>query len=92
VPAAAAKVLESAQKRMKEIGLGGVLEVGGPNQPLLNVPVSEGTVGVAVVGGVNPVAAAHEAGVDTRSMALHSLADFDELVDFEQISRWIDGL
>ncbi len=85
IPAAAGKVLSDVYERLERIGLGGVLAVGKPNQPLLNVPVNEGMIGLAVLGGINPVAAAHEMGITTLNVALHSLVGFNELFDFEEL-------
>lgn len=68
-------------QRLEEIGLGGVLLVGKPNQPLLDIPVGYGRVGVIVAGGLNPLAAVEEAGITTRNQALHTLCDFSLLHD-----------
>jgi hypothetical protein len=85
IPANAGRSFESVYKRIERIGLAGVITTGKPNQPLFNVPVDEGTIGIAVVGGLNPVAAAHEAGCATTNTALHSLVDFSELHDFREL-------
>lgn len=85
VPVVAAGGLEVMHAKLERLGLGGILAVGKPNQPLLNVPVNEGMIGVAVVGGLNPIAAAHETGIKTESAALHSLADYSHLENFEKL-------
>ncbi|MBN1437093.1 MAG: DUF128 domain-containing protein [Sedimentisphaerales bacterium] len=70
-------------KRLEQIGLGCVLMIGRPNQPLLDIPVSHGRVGVIVAGGLNPLAAAEEIGIQTRNRALHTLVDFSQLRDMQ---------
>ena len=52
-------VLELAQRKM-DGGLGAVYLVGWPGRPLLEIPVSEGRLGVVVIGGLNPVAILEE--------------------------------
>lgn len=92
VPAAVGRALETIAGKLRDVGLGGVLAVGKPNQPLLNVPVNEGMIGVVVVGGINPIAAAHEIGIRTENIALHSLVDYGELYDFENLRSEIRRL
>lgn len=92
VPAVVGKVLETTHEKMRKVGLGGVLAIGKPNQPLLNVPVNEGMIGLAVIGGINPVAAAHEVGIHTENIALHSLIDYGELYDFEKLRMEIERM
>lgn len=72
---------ERISDKLEQIGLGCVLMIGRPNQPLLDIPVSHGRVGVILAGGLNPIAAAEEIGVETRNQALHTLVDFSELRD-----------
>ena len=79
IPMNAGRSLDAIMKKLEALDLGGILSVGRPNRPLLNVPVDEGAIGLALVGGLNPVAAAHEAGAATTNTALHSLVDFREL-------------
>ena len=61
------------------IGFSGILDLGPPNVPLLGVPVSPQYVGVAMVGGTNPVAAIREAGRPVTTRALKGLIDIREL-------------
>lgn len=89
IPANAVRTVEAAHKKIEKLGMGGILTMGRPNQPLLNLPVNEGAVGIALVGGLNPVAAAHEAGIRTENTALHSFVDFHELDTFENLRKSI---
>jgi global nitrogen regulator NrpRII len=63
----------------------GILEVGMPNLPLLGVPVSPQYVGIAAVGGTNPMAAIREGGrwVNTQAMkGMMDISDMEEIRDF----------
>jgi repressor of nif and glnA expression len=66
----------------ERVGIGGVLAVGRPNQPLLGIPVAQGRAGLIVCGGLNPVAAVVEAGIATTSTAMKTLCDFASFVDY----------
>ena len=57
----------------------GVLEVGMPNVPLLGVPVSPQFVGIAAVGGTNPMAAIRESGRWVQTQAMKGLMDIRQM-------------
>jgi len=75
----------------ERIGIGGLLAVGSPNQPLLDIPVSRGRVGLVVPGGLNPVAAVVEAGIQARSTAMSTLCEFSNLIEYTQAKRAAGG-
>ena len=83
VPSVAVEDIRRLERVMKGLGLGAVLAIGKPNQPLFGVPVSEGYSGLVIIGGLNPVAAAHEAGVPISIRSLGGLQEFESLQDFE---------
>jgi global nitrogen regulator NrpRII len=63
----------------------GILEVGMPNVPLLGVPVNPQFMGIAAVGGTNPMAAIREGGrwVQTQAMkGLMEISEMQEIRDF----------
>jgi len=65
--------------------LTGILEVGMPNLPLLGVPVSPQFVGIAAVGGTNPMASLKESGrwVQTQAMkGLMEISKMEEIRDY----------
>ncbi|NWF76693.1 MAG: DUF128 domain-containing protein [Nitrospirae bacterium] len=72
---------------MKEKGIGGILMIGNPNQPLLEMPVGLDKAGMIIVGGLNPIAALEEAGIQTISKAMSTLYKFSELVKFKDLLR-----
>jgi repressor of nif and glnA expression len=79
IPAAALHRAVGLIKRLKVVGFGGVLEVGAPGKPLLDIPVSPGRVGLIVAAGLNPVAAVEETGIPTENRAMASLYEFGNL-------------
>ena len=79
IPIAAIDRAHNLIRQLNKINLGGVLMIGKPNQPLLDIPVSVGHIGLIVAGGLNPLAALEEDGISTENQALHTLADFSHL-------------
>lgn len=66
-------------------GIGGVIAVGNPSSPLLEVGVPPGRCGLVIAAGLNPVAAVEEAGVPTTSHALTAVFNYEQLVDANEI-------
>ncbi len=82
--------LEKAKKlsrAMADRGIRGLLLIGSPNTPLLEVPVGIDKVGIVVVGGLNPVALLEEQGVPTESKAMSTLYDYSRLIAFSDIKH-----
>lgn len=87
VPTVTLPAAEAIIQRLEAIGLGGALMIGKPGQPLLDIPVSSGRVGIVVAGGLNPIAALEEINIDTHNNPLHGLCQFDALRAIEDIPR-----
>ena len=87
VPAAALPAAERVLERLERVGLGGVLSVGRPGRPLLDVPVQHGRVGLIVAAGLNALAAVEEAGIETVSHAMAALHEFDDLVPVHDLAK-----
>ncbi|PKG33415.1 DUF128 domain-containing protein [Methanoregula sp.] len=60
-------------------GFSPVLDVGMPNVPLLGVPVSPQFIGIAAIGGTNPLAAIREGGRWVQVQAMKGLMDVSEM-------------
>jgi len=84
-PSIALPKVEKIKKKLDHVGLGGILMIGKPGRPLLDIPVSEGMVGMIVTGGLNPLAAVEECGITTENMAMKALFEFDQLIPFGEI-------
>lgn len=85
IPAVALPQMHKLVKALEAIGLGAVLAVGKPNQPLLDIPVVEGRAGIVVAGGLNPLAAVEENGIGTENLAMGALFEFEALIGCETL-------
>ena len=85
IPAPAREVVEEKIARLKEVGIGGVYDLGNTSEPLCQIPVSMNRIGIIQLGGLNPVAAAVEAGVAIENIAESGLIDFQQLRSFWQL-------
>ena len=82
VPGESRLRLINISQRLADIGLGAIMEIGLPGQPLLDIPVSFSRVGVVVAGGLNPIAILEEREHRIFSRALSGLVEYDRLFHF----------
>jgi len=85
IPAPSRLLVEDTIKRLKEAGIGGVYVLGNTSEPVCQIGVNVNRVGVVLLGGLNPVAAAVEAGVEVENIAESGMIDFQRLQDFHQL-------
>ena len=71
--------------KLNNAGIGGVVLVGYTSQPVCQIPVGLNKVGVILHGGLNPVAAAEEAGIEADNIANSGTIDFRQLRSFWDI-------
>ena len=79
-------VVEIAE-RLDKLGPGGLLRIGWPSHPLLEIPVQEGRVGAIIAGGLNPVAVMVERGKKLDFRALSGLVDFERLFPYHELGE-----
>ena len=73
--------------RLSAIGLGGFRKIGLPGQSVLGLPVTHGSIGALVIGGLNPIAILEEMGHRLLSRALAGLLDYNQLFPFEELPK-----
>lgn len=83
IPVVSIEKAQQLRENLREKGIGGIILIGNPNQPLLEMPVSVDKAGMIIVGGLNPIAALEEAGIPTVSKAMSTLFRFSDLVRFK---------
>ena len=79
VPAPARAIVEEKTAMLKEAGINGVYALGNTSEPVCQISVGLNRVGIVQLGGLNPVAAAVEAGIEIESIAESGLIDFQQL-------------
>lgn len=83
IPVVSLEKAKQLSEDLKKKGIEGILIIGNPNQPLLEMPVAMDKAGMVIVGGLNPIAALEEAGIPTISKAMSTLYSFSELIKFK---------
>jgi len=85
IPALCWPVAEDAISGLREAGIGGLLVAGDTSQSVCEIPVELNKIGIILLGGLNPVAAAVEASIEVENTAMSGLIDYQDLVDFWQL-------
>jgi repressor of nif and glnA expression len=85
IPAICQPLAIEVIKKMKTVGLGGVLLMGNVHEPICEIPVDVDRVGMILIGGLNPVAAAREAGIMSESHAMSVTVNYEKLVKFSEV-------
>ena len=85
IPAPSRAIVEEKVALLKEAGITGVYVLGNTSEPTCQITVSLNRVGMVLLGGLNPIAAAVEAGIEVENIAESGLIDFQQLQSFWQL-------
>jgi repressor of nif and glnA expression len=85
VPAPCRPLVEEVVVGLRKAGLGGLMLMGEVSEPCCQIPVGLNKVGVVLLGGLNPVAAALESGIEVHNFAMSGVIDYKDLVSFWEL-------
>jgi repressor of nif and glnA expression len=85
IPAICQTLAIEVIEKLKGVGLGGVLLIGNVHEQICEIPVDVDRVGMILIGGLNPVAAAQEAGIVSENHAMSVTVDYERLVKFSEV-------
>lgn len=85
IPALCRPVAEEVISGLREAGIGGLLVMGDTSQSVGEVPVELNKIGMIILGGLNPVAAALEAGIEAENHAMSTVMDYRDLKKFKEL-------
>jgi repressor of nif and glnA expression len=85
IPSICRPLAEEVSAKLEKAGLGGIFLLGNISETVCETPIDLNRVGVVLIGGLNPVAAAAEAGINSESHAMSTVIDYNNLAEFSQI-------
>ena len=85
IPVICSPVAEKVFDGLRKARLGGVLVKGKVSQPVCEVAVELNKIGIVIQGGLNPVAAAVEAGIQVDNAAMSGVIEYRDLVRFSEV-------
>ena len=85
IPALCRGIAEEVLAKLRQAGLGGLLVMGNTSEPVCEIPVELNRIGVILLGGLNPVAAAEEAGIEAENHAMSTVMEYQDLTRFGEL-------
>jgi repressor of nif and glnA expression len=85
IPASSRTIVEEKIALLREAGIKGVYVLGNTSEPTCQISVGMNRVGMVLLGGLNPVAAAVEAGIEVENIAESGMIDFEQLTSVWQL-------
>lgn len=85
IPAQCQPLVEKVTNQLKEVGLNGLIMMGNPSEAVCGIPVGLNRVGMILLGGLTPVAAAEEAGIEAENRAMSTMLEYQSLIKFREL-------
>jgi repressor of nif and glnA expression len=85
IPALCRPTAEEVVAKLREAGLDGLLLMGNTSEPVCEIPVELNRIGVVLLGGLNPVAAAEEVGIEAENHSMSTVVQYRDLIEFEEL-------
>lgn len=87
IPAVSVPLASQLFDQLEQAGINRPVAIGQPGRPVCEMAVGLNKVGIVLAGGLNPVAAAVEAGISVTSRAMSGLVGFKSLVSFWDVYK-----
>ena len=84
-PMSARDRIEQVLDLLVESGFSCILEVGEPNNDILGIQVGREKLGIAVIGGTNPMALVQENDIEIDTQELSILLDVEEMIHIDEL-------
>jgi len=85
IPALARSLVDEKISQLKAVGIHGVYLLGNTSEPVCQISVGLNRVGLVMVGGLNPVAAVAEAGIEVENMAESGMVEYAQLKSIQSL-------
>jgi HTH-type transcriptional regulator, global nitrogen regulator NrpRI len=76
---------EQVVDKLNKARLHGVILLGNPSEPVCEMQMELNRMGMVLMGGLNPIAAVEEAGLEVESFPMSTVVDYRDLVRFEEL-------
>jgi repressor of nif and glnA expression len=86
IPALCRPIAENVVAKLKEAGLGGIMVMGNTSEPVCEMPIELNRIGMILVGGLNPIAAAEEADIKAENYAMSTVLEYQSLRKFQEVT------
>jgi repressor of nif and glnA expression len=84
IPAICRRTAEKVIDGLTGAGMKGVIVMGNTSEPACQMNVELNKIGIVLIGGLNPVAAAAEAGIQVENHSMSTVVDYKRLIDIHE--------
>lgn len=84
IPAICRNVADEVIGDLNSAGFRGPIIFGDTSEPVCEIPVGLNKIGIILLGGLNPVAAAEEAGIEAENLAMSTVMEYEDLTKFRE--------
>jgi repressor of nif and glnA expression len=84
IPAICQTIALEVISGLKQAGFNGVLILGNVSDSVCEINVDQNKIGIILVGGLNPVAAAAEAGFESENHSMSTVIEYNKLRDYKE--------
>ena len=85
IPAVCRPLAGEILSELKQARLGGLVMMGETSESVCGIPMELNKVGMILIGGLNPVAAAEEAGIGAENKAMSTVVEYKDLKEFSGV-------
>ncbi len=85
IPAPCQTLAKEVMADLEKAGLGGLLIMGNVSETVCEIPVELNRIGIILVNGLNPIAAAVEAGIEAENRGMSAVMEYRDLIKFEEL-------
>jgi len=82
IPAICRTVATKVLADLEEAGFKGLVIIGNTSDPVCEIPVGFNKMGMILLGGLNPIAAAEEVGIGADNMGMITVMEYEDMVNF----------
>ncbi len=87
IPAICRPIAEEILAGLSESGLRPLMAIGDTSLPVCETSVDLNKIGMVLLGGLNPVASAEEAGIMSENHAMSTTMEYQDLIKFERLLK-----
>jgi HTH-type transcriptional regulator, global nitrogen regulator NrpRI len=85
IPAICSPIAEKVISGLENAGINGVLKVGKVSEKVCEIDVDLNKIGIVLLGGLNPIAATVEAGIEVENKSMSTLVEYQNLINYEKL-------
>jgi len=87
IPALCQPMAEEVVAKLGAAGFEALLIMGKTSEPVCEIAVELNRIGVGLDNGLNPVAAAKEAGIEAENYGMSTVIEYQDLIEFEELIK-----